>query len=107
MFGPSEAIGTCSKSIVGGDGGGVVGWRVKPGVGSVAATADHVFMRAKEKLKTVSGGERRGRLGPKEKVADMAEKGTGWRTRAPGRKGGRAEQSGGVLALDGEGPSRP
>lgn len=36
------------------------------GVGSVAAAVDHVFVRAKEKSKTVSGGEGRGRLGPKE-----------------------------------------
>lgn len=62
------------------------------GVGSVAAAVDHVFVRAKEKSKTVSGGEGRGRLGPKEEVEDVGEKGNGWRTRAPGGKVGSAER---------------
>lgn len=92
MFGPSEGIGTFSKSVVGGNGGIVVGRRAKAGVGSVAAAVDHVFVRAKEKSKTVSGGEGRGRLGPKEEVEDVGEKGNGWRTRAPGGKVGSAER---------------
>lgn len=70
------------------------------GVGSVAAAVDHVFVRAKEKSKTVSGGEGRGRLGPKEEVEDVGEKGNGWRTRAPGGKVGSAERRvGGGVSL--------
>lgn len=107
MFGPSEGIGTFSNSAVGGNGGVVVGRRVKAGGGRVAATVDHVFVRAKEKLKTVSGGEGRGRLGPKEKVDDTGEKGTGRRTRAQGGKAGVPSGVWGALALDREGPSCP
>lgn len=107
MVGPSEGIGTFSKRVIGGNGDVVGGRRVEAGVGSVAAPVDHAFVRAKEKSKTVSGGEGSGRLGPKEKGEDMGREGTGWRTRAPGRKGGHAERRVGGVSLGRGGPSRP